>query len=84
MKAKLVNCNCQSESEIILESTVEPVLCGLCHERPLVLNDRFHRHGLFLIDVCTTCYRDLSLERSLLLGRWCGRSRQVLVSVYDL
>ena len=37
-------------------NTVDLVLGGLCHERPLVLNDRFHRHGLFLIDVCTTCY----------------------------
>ena len=36
--------------------TVEPVLCGLCHERPFVLNDRFHRHGLLLTDVCTMCY----------------------------
>ena len=36
--------------------TVEPLLCNLCHERPLVLNDRFHRHRLFLIYVCTTCY----------------------------
>ena len=31
--------------------TVEPVLCD--HN---VLNNRFDKHGLFLIDVCTTCY----------------------------
>ena len=28
----------------IKRSTVEHVLCGICHERPLILNDRFHRH----------------------------------------
>ena len=29
----------------------------ICHERPFVLKDRFHRHELFLIDVArTTCY----------------------------
>ena len=39
-----------------INSTVEPVLCDLCHERPLVLKDGFHRHELFLIDICTTCY----------------------------
>ena len=47
--------------------SVEPVLCGLCHERPLVLNDRFHRHGLFLIDICTTCYE----RPSVLRDRFC-------------
>ena len=35
----------------ISRTTVEPVLCGLCNERPLVLNGRFLRHGLFLIEV---------------------------------
>ena len=53
--------------------TVEPVLCSLCHGRSLVLNDRFHRRGLFLIDVCTTCYeRPPSLERPFSLGRMGG------------
>ena len=56
--------------------TVEPVLCGLCHERPLILNDRFHKNGLFLIDVCTTCY-----ERPLFLGRRGGLTRQALLYI---
>ena len=46
---------------------VEPLLCDLCHKRLLILKDYFHRHGLFLIDICTTCY-----ERPLLLGRFGG------------
>ena len=27
-----------------LQGTVKPALCGLCHERPLILNYRFHMH----------------------------------------
>ena len=30
--------------KFVLIHTVEPVLCGLYHDRPLVLKDRFHRH----------------------------------------
>ena len=30
-------------------STVEPVLCDLRHERPLVSKHRFHTQGLFII-----------------------------------
>ena len=31
-------------------------LVRYCRERPLVLKDSFHRHRLFLIEICTTCY----------------------------
>ena len=54
-KVELLSCNIII-ARFSSDYTVEPVLGGLRHERPLVLNDRFHRHGLFLIDVCTTCY----------------------------
>ena len=30
-------------------NTVKPVFCDLCHERPLVLGDRFPNHVSFLI-----------------------------------
>ena len=36
--------------------TVESVLCGLCRERPLILNDRFHRHTLWVDYDLYTCY----------------------------
>ena len=29
--------------------TVEPASCGVCHQWPLVLNDRFHRHVCIII-----------------------------------
>jgi len=31
------------------QETLEPVLCDLCHERPLVLNDHLPRHGSVFI-----------------------------------
>ena len=61
--------------------TVEPVLYGLCHERPLVLNDRFHRHGLFLIDVCTTCYKRPPVLETAFAGkkRWSPKTGSTVV-----
>ena len=48
--------------------TLEPVLCDLSNEQPLVLKDRFHGHGLFLMDVCTTFY----VGPSVLRDRFCS------------
>ena len=33
-----------TSNEVYFIHTVEPVLGGICHEGPLVLKDRFHRH----------------------------------------
>ena len=66
-------------------STAEPVLGGLCHERPLVLKHRFHRHAYMgRIWLLYPLWGSTCLERPLLLGRSGCLTIQVLLWMFLL
>ena len=58
------------------------LFCATRHEWPLVLKDCFHRHGLFLIDVCTPCYERPPVLRDCFCSAEGLVSRQVLLYWY--
>ena len=66
-----------------IQTTVKPVLCGLCHERSLVLNYRFIGTYVYMgrIWFSYLLWETNCLERLFLLGRRGGLTRQVLLYI---